>query len=93
MALSEMEMRALEGSNYQHRIEARKKFNQRAKNANPPQPLPFPADEIPGGVDVRYQQDILAIVRNLQSMYGWDTATAFRGLSNIIEDVAAVNIG
>lgn len=93
MALSEMEMRSLEGSNYQHRVDARKKYNDRAKRTNPPQPLPFPADEIPGGVDVRYQQDILAIVHNLQSMYGWDTATAFRGLSNIIEDVAAVNVG
>ena len=93
MALSEMEMRASQEGKYVHRKDFRDKMNQRAKNANPPQPLPFPADEVPGGVDVRYQQDILAIVRNLQSMYGWDTATAFRGLSNIIEDVAAVNVG
>lgn len=91
MALSEMEMRASQEGKYSHRQDFRDKMNQRAKNANPPQPLPFPADEIPGGVDVIYQHQILTIVKTLEEQYGWDRATAFRGLNNIIEDVAAMN--
>ena len=89
MALSEMEMRALEGTPYELRVNFRKKMNERAVRYN--QPLPCPADALPGGVDPSVRDEYMAIVHKLMSLYGWDMPTAFRGMSNIAEDVAAIH--
>lgn len=87
MALSEMEMRALEGTPYVYRVNARLAMNKRAIRTN--QPLPNPADAIPGGVDPQVKTGIMDTVYMLMEIYNWDMATAFRGMNNIMEDLGA----
>lgn len=91
MALSEMEMRAMQGTPYIHRVNARLAMNRRAVRMN--QPLPNPADAIQGGVDPQIKTEIMETIHKLMETYGWDMSTAFRGMNNIIEDLGAANLG
>lgn len=72
-----------------HTASLRHSCNARARQlGNPP---PYPADEIPGGIDTIFQKQLDNMIYYMNELYDWDRATAIRALTNLVDDLALLD--